>query len=455
MTGFIGRLQRMASRSRSGRDLSEKDSSRSPGRKAWLDINQQHRAVEPPDWRAGVPAVLRKPPKWPELDGCPCTLIGRADGAQWRVATETPAAAPLDVVVGADSLAPLPGWPPCGVSLACLQAFAEYHKSSLAGASTHEVCERLVKPLTEPTGDTLARCIQRAGATDEGSGAPYAAHPTIFISHARECDFLDLVSAIERLAYAQPKPENVYVWIDVFCVPQHAEYARWPALVSRVISAIGHTCLVLGMRGCEGARGGHMQLSEYRPAALDRTWCLFETMSTLNAAHRLSVQFPPAHMDALLRELHDEFARLTKPLTVVNLEESRASDPGERRALVRILDSMGGRDAVSRRMGVALRQWLVNQGRAELMRMPQVERGTSGLITQLGLLLHCQGRLHEAGDLHVQAIAACRERYGEWHFVPELSGSQMANSCSASWRVGYSPIPGIRSTNSSIEISPE
>ena len=112
---------------------------------------------------------------------------------------------PVEREVPAAAVGALPNWHFLGVSVACLRAFAGAHKSMLAGATTEDVCERACKPLTETAGDSLAACLVRIGATDAATGAPFAAPPTIFVSHARKYLFTDLVDAVSAHVASLPE----------------------------------------------------------------------------------------------------------------------------------------------------------------------------------------------------------------------------------------------------------
>jgi hypothetical protein len=123
----------------------------------------------------GDPAAL-----WDTLQHCGrgITLLERCGdgGTRWRVRVEDLALAaeghaplrPTELEVAASSVAALPNWPFLGVSVACLRAFAAAHAQQLGNATTEEACERVCKPLTERASASLAACLQRVGAVDQG-----------------------------------------------------------------------------------------------------------------------------------------------------------------------------------------------------------------------------------------------------------------------------------------------
>ena len=69
-----------------------------------------------------------------------------------------------------------------------------------------------------------------------------------------------------------------------------------------------------------------------------------------------------------------------------------------------LFEESGGHEAVQSRIARAMRHWLVGQGLAALAQLPDSQRGTCMLMTELGTLLHCHGRVQEAAELFVEVI---------------------------------------------------
>jgi len=131
----------------------------------------------------------------------------------------------------------------------CLRSFRAELAASLDGLSAAEAVASVIMPLTESFGSSLASGLQRQNKTDE-AGKPFAAKATAFVCYADGCSLTALLDAIERYAAAQPKPEEIYVWLDLFSADQHAKKAELPLLwwqtsYRAAIKAIGTTCLVL------------------------------------------------------------------------------------------------------------------------------------------------------------------------------------------------------------------
>ena len=173
---------------------------------------------------AGDPAAIWGLTEEPELNGKGVILVeelGHDDpgaSGSWRVRVERLGdAAPTEHEVPATAVGPLPNWPFLGVSVACLRAFLSAHEGLLAGATTEDVCERVCKPLTESAGDSIAACLVRLGAADTATGTPFAAPPTIFVSHARKYVFQDLVETVAAHVDSMPEDQRdtQYLWLGI------------------------------------------------------------------------------------------------------------------------------------------------------------------------------------------------------------------------------------------------
>ena len=72
----------------------------------------------------------------------------------------------------AKSVCALPNYPFLGVSGAFLRAFTEAHAGQIDDdTTTEDVCERIVKPITQGAGASFAACLLRIGANDDANGS--------------------------------------------------------------------------------------------------------------------------------------------------------------------------------------------------------------------------------------------------------------------------------------------
>ncbi len=100
-----------------------------------------------------------------------------------------------------------------GVQLSYLDEFV--HKcggrKKLKGLSIAEINEKFVKPMTEEKKTSLCEMLQ-----DEKHGS--VGEATIFVSHAWQHDFLNIVNALQHHLRETP---HVVIWFDLFSINQH------------------------------------------------------------------------------------------------------------------------------------------------------------------------------------------------------------------------------------------
>jgi hypothetical protein len=385
-------------------------------------------ATERADWcamralapQAAAPAVgdavgLRGVPGHAELDGCGAWVDpkGRAWHGAWHVRPVTREGRELPVMqVPAKAVAPLHGAAPfLGVSLECLRAFAAAHGAQCDGATTQDICDRVIKPLTAAAGASLAACLRRlgAGASTPYGTTPHAAPPTVFVSHSREYVFADLLAALEAFAAAQPSDAPLlYCWIDIFSLHQPPRGAAPPPRHAGVdvtaqlaVTSCSHTCLVLS--------------SARAPLPLRRAWVLWELWCTLVARARLSVQVPPAEAAAFERALVDQFGAVDASIAAVDASAAECADAADALLLCEAIDASVGHAELSRRVVAELRSWLASAARAALTRLPTAKRLLSPLISNLARALLSAGKLDEAEPLAVMARDGRRAALGDRH----------------------------------------
>ena len=178
--------------------------------------------------------------------------------------------------------------PQDGLSLSALRAFCAersgklVHCTDAAGHSsdlvfeqltTGQVCFALVMPVTEGAGPGGESCtyvdvLRRSQPALVGPA-------TRFVSHAWSCLFADLVAALEALESA----EEAFFWIDIFVGAQHKSSVLppswWSTAFRQSVVDIGRTVLVLQPWSA--------------PAALRRSWCLWEVYCTLDSEIPLTI----------------------------------------------------------------------------------------------------------------------------------------------------------------------
>ena len=361
-------------------------------------------AETPASLSIGDPVGLRGPALG-RTDATGGWLVEHRGKNMWRVQLPT-AGDVIDTVPG--SLAPLPNWPFLGVSVMCLRQFMNAHCTQLEGASTEEVCDRVIKPLTKAAHASLAACLLRVGAVDK-AGCPLVAKATAFISHARKYRFADLVEAVALFVDQQDDPSSVYVWIDVFSQNQHwlgdvgsdRRIVNWDVVFQLTIASIGLTCLVL---------------APWRaPVPLERAWILWELLCTVQSEAHLHIQVPPAEAASFEEALLYDFDSITGSISSIDSRQAKCWTQVDEQMIHESIRRSVGHSVLNKRVSDELRAWLASVGRTALDRLPADKRGTSMLINQVAQLLEAQGRLDEAAPLYRESLAARLGLYGKQH----------------------------------------
>ena len=189
-------------------------------------------------------------------------------------------------------------------------------------------------------------------------------------------------------------------------VNQHATGALpqewWSTAFADGIKFIGHTCLVL---------------SPWRdPLPLTRAWCLWEILKTVESrGAMLTIQLPPSEAASFEEALRRDFASIATSLSKIDVRRAEAFKEEDRRMIHTAVEAGVGFTALNHVVSGELREWLAAEARAALARLPEEERGTSVLLSNLAQLLKQQGKLAEAKPLMEEAVRAFRATLGNDH----------------------------------------
>jgi len=300
----------------------------------------------------------------------------------------------------------LPPLPKLGVSAACLRAFQEGHAEFfLTGgtepsgekdangnaifvkngkaATTTDVCLGLVKELTAGARTSLALCLLEVGAKD-ANGVPFVAEATVFLSHAWRYYAKDSFAAME--AYAQRQDHETYFWYDIFTNDQHDALKLpqlwWRDAFMMGVKHIGHTLLLLS--------------PWHDPAPLKRAWCLWEILSTVRTEAKLTVNLPPGDDADFELSLKDDFPKIAGAISNIDMRGSEAYMPKDKEMIIAAVHATVGFSDLNSLVCARMREWLTEQGRAALDRLPESERYASKLARNLIRLLQDQDELEAA-----------------------------------------------------------
>ncbi|KAJ3281225.1 Kinesin light chain 3 [Borealophlyctis nickersoniae] len=252
-----------------------------------------------------------------------------------------------------------------GVRVSYLDTFIKQcgGRQKLKGLTTTDTCNMFVKPLTEPSRQSLCSDLLKAGS-------PAVGRATWFISHAWAYEFLgknclssDVVDAIQYhfheaniadvfLQYVKDKtaPDPV-VWFDLFSNSQHdtsvKPYTWWSGTFTNAIKELGNVLMILHPWN--------------DPVTITRAWCVFELLACKITNSHFDVVVPPRHRPAFRESLRDDPGQFHRMLMAINTKDSRAFKPEDRLAIHRAVKewSDGEFNVMDRMVFKALNDWMV------------------------------------------------------------------------------------------------
>lgn len=225
-------------------------------------------------------------------------------------------------------------------------------------------------------------------------------HANVFVSHAYDYKFLDVVDAIAAWEARDPSRAKSFYYFDLLVVNQHGQCPKVKFELLRnefggSVRAIGSTLLVLKWDD---------------PKPLSRAWCVFEIGTTLAVEARFEVIMPPSDVATFKNALMNDVEALALNTCTVDVERATARDPEDLeniRGLV--MASEGGYLATNQRVIGAMKQWMVVE--AEAMLKASATRSEQELLTKgFALLLKIQGKYDPAINLCRDALKTQKER---------------------------------------------
>jgi len=165
--------------------------------------------------------------------------------------------------------------PRLGVRLDFLERFIKENNIP-SDWTTERVVQEIVKVQTQP--HQRYTDVIEAKYPEEGYVGP---EPSVFISHAWNRPFVELVTTLSRGRIFGRSNRKKYVWLDIFTVHQHdGKYKQMDlGTITECIRTIGYTVVILD----NGISPEKFALIEKvsKPVALTRIWCLYEIWNTI------------------------------------------------------------------------------------------------------------------------------------------------------------------------------
>jgi hypothetical protein len=205
--------------------------------------------------------------------------------------------------------------------------------------TTTDVCKTFVKPITEEKECSYVDYLKLAKPDTDIVG-----EATVFISHAWQYAFIDVVHALETYFVDQP---DTFVWFDLFSNNQHATFDLsfywWKNTFLNAIEKIGHVVMIL---------------SPWKnPLPLTRAWCLWEIFCAVDTDSKFEVAITPteytAFVDGITHNPDDFYLMLSN----INVELSQAYSEQDKIRIFKCVKDACGFDALNKMVSKTMRSW--------------------------------------------------------------------------------------------------
>jgi tetratricopeptide (TPR) repeat protein len=187
---------------------------------------------------------------------------------------------------------------------------------------------------------------------------PVTSKPTHFVSHAWSTKFSVTLAAIN--AYCEEtevSTDDVYLWMDVFCLNQHTEVpgsrtmteTELATCFANSVETAGHTLFVCTPWD--------------QPKALTRCWCLYEILETMKLGATFSVCLPPEERKRFsdtMVENHEDVEKLG--VLDVDVRRAEAWTAEDRDMIFGWIEAGSGFVDMNRVVKGALRNWVLSAG---------------------------------------------------------------------------------------------
>jgi len=171
----------------------------------------------------------------------------------------------------------------------------------------------------------------------------YLGRCNVFISHAWQYDFGDLVSTIQKFTESHPN-EQFYFFLDYLAVNQYTPLEDLSNL-QRMITMCNWFLLVL--------------MPWSAPVPLTRAWCVYEIATALHKGIAPTVIMPQEQADLFLQAITDDPEACMEVFLKLDSANAKASVETDLEKIRKdITDQLGGFKNVDWKVGESLRHWL-------------------------------------------------------------------------------------------------
>lgn len=261
--------------------------------------------------------------------------------------------------------------------------------------TTSEVNKDLIIFVTSSIADSYCKKFETS---------PFIGKATVFVSHAWNYQFLNVVKALQRWLSFQQQGEGIYFWFDLFSNSQHdttkKEFTWWINCFAKSIEKIGHTVLVL--EWCN-------------PLPLTRMWCGWELACSAYDKVQLDVAMKMDEEELFLHDLLYDYKSLTYKTCNIDLRTAVTFYPMDEMNIRKAIEASLGFQRINKKVIGKLQEWMINIAVKKLFLLGREEREKCNLVGNLGQLYVDQGKFELAEPLCKEALEIQRKVVGDHH----------------------------------------
>jgi tetratricopeptide (TPR) repeat protein len=262
-----------------------------------------------------------------------------------------------------------------------------------------DLVQQVIKPRTHTKSESYAEYLAREQPSAIKSTADY------FVSYVWAYPLQELMAALEYTLLKKLNQQDVFIWLDGFCVNQHMKSTVTPQQLQETfgeaLKAIGKVAMVL--------------VNWRDPSYSKRIWCVFEAY--MSKLHKIEVTLAMSQneeqslVDAMMEEANTttfNFANLNTLFGSVNVEKATAKESEDQQTISKLIHEFGVADV----NGVVLnnlKQWIVHGGDVALSSVDKNSKQASSICLARGAVHYALGEyndqlkwLHEALKIREQ-----------------------------------------------------
>lgn len=248
------------------------------------------------------------------------------------------------------------------------------------------------------------------------------AYEGLYLSHAHECRFADLVQAL--VDYVEERAlhlEAQFIWLDVFCSNQvlltSSERPRPD------IQGLREEILTEGLREAIARFDGSLILINQwdAPAPLGRAWCVWEIYGATTSTQPMQALLAPGQEEKYLKQLLDDAEVVYKVCTnYPDMRKAQCRKPDDKEMIDFAIERSigGGFNVLNEIITDQVCSWFVQVGRDAISKAQKDgsdEVYVAQVFSQTGYLRQRQGYYHDALQLYDEALKLLQDSVGPEH----------------------------------------